>query len=226
LWYHSPSSPCRSRAKRRTCTASFSNGGGETYLGTVFRYANDVTAASLRRVSRSRARTSRPSADQYMKDGPRVADTKTWAERSEGPPNSPRFLHISWSRFIYFLRDGAAAEAGGNQRKSSARFGRRHPCSHALERAINSVIRGSLTIGVIQGILTGIGFTLFGVPNSILWGVVAALSALMPRYRHFARPYTRRRLPVPYGRADAGARALTLERGRGRTYRQLPSGRA
>ncbi|MEK7515507.1 MAG: AI-2E family transporter, partial [Patescibacteria group bacterium] len=49
-----------------------------------------------------------------------------------------------------------------------------------LEQAINSVIRGSLTIALIQGVLTGVGFAFFGVPNFILWGVVASLSALIP----------------------------------------------
>ncbi len=49
-----------------------------------------------------------------------------------------------------------------------------------LEAAVNSVIRGSLAIALIQGVLTTIGFTLSGVPNSVLWGVVAALAALIP----------------------------------------------
>lgn len=49
-----------------------------------------------------------------------------------------------------------------------------------LENAINSVIRGSLTISLLQGVLTAIGFTLFSVPNSVLWGVVAALASLIP----------------------------------------------
>jgi predicted PurR-regulated permease PerM len=51
-----------------------------------------------------------------------------------------------------------------------------------LEAAVNSVIRGSLTIALVQGVLTAIGFTLFGVPNSVLWGVVAALAALIPGF--------------------------------------------
>ncbi len=49
-----------------------------------------------------------------------------------------------------------------------------------LESAINSVIRGSLTIALLQGTLSAIGFTLFGLPNSVLWGVVAALASLIP----------------------------------------------
>ncbi len=49
-----------------------------------------------------------------------------------------------------------------------------------LERAVNSVIRGNLTIALIQGVLTMIGFTIFGVPHAILWGTVAAVAALIP----------------------------------------------
>ena len=46
--------------------------------------------------------------------------------------------------------------------------------------AINSVIKGSLSVAIIQGILTSIGFAIFGVPNFILWGSIAAISALIP----------------------------------------------
>ncbi len=49
-----------------------------------------------------------------------------------------------------------------------------------LERAVNSVIKGNLTIALIQGVLTSIGFTIFGVPNSVLWGTVTAIAALIP----------------------------------------------
>ena len=49
-----------------------------------------------------------------------------------------------------------------------------------LEGAINSVIRGSLTIALLQGVLSSIGFAIFGVPNPILWGLVAALASLIP----------------------------------------------
>ncbi len=49
-----------------------------------------------------------------------------------------------------------------------------------LKLAISSVMKGSLFIGLIQGILAGIGFTMFGVPNAVLWGSVAAIAALIP----------------------------------------------
>ncbi len=49
-----------------------------------------------------------------------------------------------------------------------------------LQATVNSVIRGTLVIAVIQGFLTGIGFMIFGIPNPTLWGSVAAISALVP----------------------------------------------
>lgn len=49
-----------------------------------------------------------------------------------------------------------------------------------LELAINSVVRGSISVSIVQGILTAIGLTIFGVPNPVLWGSMAAISALIP----------------------------------------------
>ncbi len=49
-----------------------------------------------------------------------------------------------------------------------------------LALAINSVIRGNLAVALVQGVLTAIGFALFGVPNATLWGSIAAIAALIP----------------------------------------------
>jgi predicted PurR-regulated permease PerM len=46
--------------------------------------------------------------------------------------------------------------------------------------AINSVVRGNIAVALIQGTLTAVGFALFGVPNPVLWGSVAAVAALIP----------------------------------------------
>ena len=53
---------------------------------------------------------------------------------------------------------------------------------HKLELAINSVVRGSIAVGLVQGALTAIGFTIFGVPSPVLWGSVAAIAALIPGF--------------------------------------------
>ena len=49
-----------------------------------------------------------------------------------------------------------------------------------LTLAINSVIKGSLAVALVQGLLTAVGFALFGVPNATLWGSFAAVAALIP----------------------------------------------
>ena len=46
--------------------------------------------------------------------------------------------------------------------------------------AINSIVRGSLIIALVKGLLTALGFAIFGVPNPILWGVVSALASFVP----------------------------------------------
>ncbi len=49
-----------------------------------------------------------------------------------------------------------------------------------LEIATNSIIRGNLTVALVQGILTSIGFLFFGVPSAVLWGLVTVVAALVP----------------------------------------------
>jgi predicted PurR-regulated permease PerM len=49
-----------------------------------------------------------------------------------------------------------------------------------LNSAVHSVVWGSLAVGLIQGVLTGIGFAIFGVPSPALWGSVAVVAALVP----------------------------------------------
>lgn len=49
-----------------------------------------------------------------------------------------------------------------------------------LKSAVSAAMKGNLAIGLIQGALTGIGFAIFGVPNAVLWGGVAAVAAFLP----------------------------------------------
>lgn len=51
-----------------------------------------------------------------------------------------------------------------------------------LALAVNSVIKGNLTVAAVQGVLTAIGFAIFGVPNAVLWGTVTAIAALIPGF--------------------------------------------
>ncbi len=47
-------------------------------------------------------------------------------------------------------------------------------------KTIKSVVLGALSIAIIQGLLAGIGFAFFGVPNAVLWGSLTAVTALIP----------------------------------------------
>lgn len=156
---------------------SLSDGSGQTYLNTVFTYTNDVVAEYIPSMALSTTELS-ASIDQYMKNG------LMWLIQNLGGAfeNISRFL-LSFFIFLialyYILRDG---------KKLKQTIIETSPLSmtadttilNRLELAVHSVIRGSLTIALIQGILTSLGFMLFGVPHSILWGVVAAFSALIP----------------------------------------------
>ena len=55
-----------------------------------------------------------------------------------------------------------------------------HEILSTLERAVHSIVKGSLGIALIQGILSGVGLAIFGVPNPALFGSMAALAALLP----------------------------------------------
>jgi predicted PurR-regulated permease PerM len=50
----------------------------------------------------------------------------------------------------------------------------------SIKNSINSVIIGSLTIAVVQGIFTGLGLWAFGVPNPFFFGTLAGFLALVP----------------------------------------------
>ncbi|MBU0722063.1 AI-2E family transporter [Patescibacteria group bacterium] len=49
-----------------------------------------------------------------------------------------------------------------------------------LELAISSIVKGNFTVAFLQGFLTCIGFTIFAVPNAILWGTIACIAAFVP----------------------------------------------
>lgn len=49
-----------------------------------------------------------------------------------------------------------------------------------VETAVSSVVTGALTTAIVQGFMVGIGFSIFGIPNPILWGVIATVAALIP----------------------------------------------
>jgi predicted PurR-regulated permease PerM len=91
------------------------------------------------------------------------------------------FLHISLGlvAFFYFIRDGASFVESFNAispltAKDDAIIMER------LTASINSIIKGFLLIALLEGIASGIGFKLFGLPSATLWGSFVAVAALLP----------------------------------------------
>lgn len=49
-----------------------------------------------------------------------------------------------------------------------------------VEIAIASVTKGTIIVALLQGLLTGIGFAMVGIPNPVLWSSIAAMTAMIP----------------------------------------------
>jgi len=54
-----------------------------------------------------------------------------------------------------------------------------------LHAMASSVIRGSLLVSVLYGVLVGLGFFIFGLPSAILWGAVTVVAAFIPVFGVF-----------------------------------------
>lgn len=49
-----------------------------------------------------------------------------------------------------------------------------------IARSIRSVATGTVLVAILQGVLAGVGFAIFGIPRPIMWGTIGALGALLP----------------------------------------------
>lgn len=86
---------------------------------------------------------------------------------------------LSLFALYYFLKDGE---------KFTKALVRLSPLSDSHTKEIfdkiyiaaSSIIKGSLVVGILQGILAGIGFWIFGVPNPALWGSLTIIASLIP----------------------------------------------
>ena len=49
-----------------------------------------------------------------------------------------------------------------------------------IKNTVHSTVKGVILVAIIQGVLSGIGMWIFGVPNATLWGSVSAVASLVP----------------------------------------------
>ncbi|MBP6855813.1 MAG: AI-2E family transporter [Candidatus Pacebacteria bacterium] len=83
--------------------------------------------------------------------------------------------------FFYFLKDQKLFEQFLS-RFSPLTEENTNKIVDKIKRSVNSVVGGSLVVAVLQGIVTGCGFALFGIPNPALWGGIAVVAALVPTF--------------------------------------------
>ncbi len=51
---------------------------------------------------------------------------------------------------------------------------------HTMALSVRSVVKGSLFVSIVQGLLTSIGFWIFGLQSPVLWGLITMVAALLP----------------------------------------------
>lgn len=88
-------------------------------------------------------------------------------------------LFLFTMAFFYFLKDGDRFRAD-LVAVSPFKDDRDEAILHKLKISIFSIVKGSILVALIQGIISGVGFSLFGLPSPVLWGGVTAVAALVP----------------------------------------------
>lgn len=81
--------------------------------------------------------------------------------------------------FYYFLRDGKTIRKRLIE-ISPFPDNRDEEILERLQNAVMSVVKGSMLVALIQGVMTGLGFHFFGIPSALLWGGVTVIAALVP----------------------------------------------
>lgn len=161
----------------RSLYVSLENAGGQSTVAQFFLVADETFGDVIPGLS-GFSRDISANIDVYTKEG------LQWIGQHVGAIfSSVSSLLLSFFVFFvalfYLLRDGKRAKQAliglspldDNENETVLR---------KLELAVNSVIKGNLTIAFIQGALTTLGFLVFGIPNAILWGTITAIAALIP----------------------------------------------
>ena len=86
---------------------------------------------------------------------------------------------LSFFALYYFLKDGSKIRAAIVEHGPLSPAHAEAVLSRLHSRA-SSVIRGSLLVAVLYGLLTGLGFFVFGLPSAILWGAVTMVASFIP----------------------------------------------
>jgi len=86
---------------------------------------------------------------------------------------------ITLFTLFFFLRDGAEFCARARRLLPMDREHQERLFKNIVN-GVTAVVHGCLLVAMIQGLLAGSAYWLFGVPYAVLWGVVTAFAALLP----------------------------------------------
>jgi predicted PurR-regulated permease PerM len=80
---------------------------------------------------------------------------------------------------FFLLRDGGRLKAELRPISPFSEEQERQIFDH-LERTIKGALQAVVVVPIVQGILAGIGFMMFGVPSPLVWGTAVILAATVP----------------------------------------------
>lgn len=81
--------------------------------------------------------------------------------------------------FYYLLKDGSALTRKAIELSPLTTVHEKQILDR-ITSSINGTVRGQLVLSILQGIVAGVGFAFFGVPNPALWGSLVMLSSFIP----------------------------------------------
>lgn len=81
--------------------------------------------------------------------------------------------------FFFFLRDGEEFVAS-IRRLSPFREQRTREILRNMHQTTESIMKGTLLVGIVRWVLISLGFYVLGIPNSVLWGGVGGIVGAVP----------------------------------------------
>ncbi|HEY5587659.1 MAG TPA: AI-2E family transporter [Candidatus Paceibacterota bacterium] len=93
--------------------------------------------------------------------------------------NSILMFFLMIFTIFYLLKDGEEWEKG-ILKIIPLRDENTNEILKTLKKSINKIFKGTFIIAIAQGVLAWVGFMIFGIPNAIIWAVVAGVTSLVP----------------------------------------------
>lgn len=94
-------------------------------------------------------------------------------------PKTIANIFIALFLTYYLLKDGRKLTAYGKS-IIPLKTAHQNMLLKRFNEVIYAVVYGTVIVAVVQGVLTSIGFFLFGVPSPLIWGIVTMLTSLIP----------------------------------------------